>query len=88
MPRKPNSPVPVTKREERYLFCTVCERSVTLMLTPGEDRPTHRCQPVYKVAPFDVDLPGDKAPKGKRWFEEKERHPRPASRATRPRIVL
>jgi hypothetical protein len=80
MPRNVSkSPVPLSKREERYLHCTVCNMSATLMLAPEEERPTHRCQPVYLAKPFDVDLPGSQAPKGRPWFEEKERHPRPGA---------
>ena len=77
-------------REERYLHCLTCDMSMILNLGPNEDRPMHRCSVVYKAMPFDVDLPGSKAPKRpiKEWFEEKPKRPRPPTGARRPRIVL
>jgi hypothetical protein len=85
LPAVPNGP-----REERYLHCTECEMSIVLNLGPNEDRPQHRCSVMYKAMPFDIDLPGSRAPKKKpiKWYEEKAKSPRPPAPDRRPQIVL
>jgi hypothetical protein len=88
MPRNPGNPVAPTKKEERYLRCTVCDATITLMLTSGEDRPMHRCQPVYKPMPFDIDLPGSEAPKPKPIKLTFDDMPKPPGPRSRPKIVL
>ena len=84
MPRKDAATprLPPGPREERYLHCKRCGLSHTLNLGPNEDRPMHRCAKLFKAMPFDVDLPGSRAPKApiKPWVEEKTER--------RPRIVL
>jgi len=91
MPRtykKKEAPPIFGPKQERVLSCTKCHLTVTLNLAPQDQRPTHRCSKVYKAMPFDLDQAPHEVPKRK-WFEEKEKHPRPRpGEDTRPRIVL
>lgn len=78
----------ITKREERYLACSRCAMNIRLYLLPTEPRPEHRCQVIYKSAPFDVDLPENKAPKPpkapkEKWLDEKPERPKRRPRRRR-----